>query len=143
MAGSQLGRREPAAGSPHPLGTMPQFGGVNFSVYSRHATQLELLLYHHADDARPAQVIKLDARRHRTWHYWHVFVPGIGPGQIYAWRWRSVTGRTWTKTVAELRMMPIRTSIPPAIPPGMQMGTATVLATRLRAPGVAIFRPDL
>ena len=86
MAGSQLGRREPAAGSPHPLGTMPQFGGVNFSVYSRHATQLELLLYHHADDARPAQVIKLDARRHRTWHYWHVFVPGIGPGQIYAWR---------------------------------------------------------
>ena len=34
----------------------------------------------------PARVIELDARTHRTYHYWHVFVPGIGPGQIYAYR---------------------------------------------------------
>jgi isoamylase len=31
-------------------------------------------------------VIDLDARRHRSYHYWHVFVPGIGPGQIYGYR---------------------------------------------------------
>jgi hypothetical protein len=35
---------------------------------------------------QPARVIDLDARRHRSYHYWHVFVPGIGPGQIYGYR---------------------------------------------------------
>ena len=30
--------------------------------------------------------IALDPRKHRTYHYWHVFVPGIGPGQLYAYR---------------------------------------------------------
>ncbi len=33
-----------------------------------------------------ARVIELDPRTHRTYHYWHVFVPGIGPGQVYAYR---------------------------------------------------------
>src|SRR5262249_7146619 len=28
----------------------------------------------------------LDPHRHRTYHYWHVFVPGLGPGQVYAYR---------------------------------------------------------
>ena len=31
-------------------------------------------------------MIELDARTHRTYHYWHVFVPGIRAGQIYAYR---------------------------------------------------------
>ena len=34
----------------------------------------------------PARVIDLDPRTHRTYHYWHVFVPGIGAGQLYAYR---------------------------------------------------------
>ena len=36
--------------------------------------------------AQPAKVIALDANRHRTYHYWHVFVPGLEPGQMYAYR---------------------------------------------------------
>ena len=28
----------------------------------------------------------LSIRRHRTYHYWHVFVPGLKPGQIYGYR---------------------------------------------------------
>ena len=74
------------AGSPHPPGAKPERGGVNFSVYSRHAEHVELLLFDDADAATPAQVFALDAHRHRTWHYWHLFVPGLAVGQIYAWR---------------------------------------------------------
>ena len=39
-----------------------------------------------AEAATPAHVIDLDPRTHRTYHYWHVFVPGIGAGQVYAYR---------------------------------------------------------
>ena len=69
-----------------PLGASVQPGGVNFSVYSKHATLVELLLFDGEDASRPARSIALDPARHRTYHYWHVFVPGIGPGQIYAYR---------------------------------------------------------
>ena len=34
----------------------------------------------------PSAVIPLNADRNRTYHYWHVWVPGIGPGQIYGYR---------------------------------------------------------
>ncbi len=61
-------------------------GGVNFSVFSRRATRIELLLFDSAADAQPTRVFNLDPHEHRTYHYWHVFVPGIGPGQLYAYR---------------------------------------------------------
>jgi glycogen operon protein len=76
----------PLPGRPAPLGATPRADGVNFSVYARGARQLELLLYEHVDDAAPARVIALDASQHRTYHYWHVFVPGLAAGQLYAWR---------------------------------------------------------
>jgi glycogen operon protein len=76
----------PQPGRPYPLGARPEPDGVNFSVYSRHAHRAELLLYDDADAGEPARVIGLDGDRHRTWDYWHVFVPGLKPGQIYAWR---------------------------------------------------------
>jgi glycogen operon protein len=45
---------------------------------------MELLPFD-AEDA-PSRSILLDPRKNRTYHYWHVFVPDIGPGQIYAYR---------------------------------------------------------
>ncbi len=60
-------------------------GGVNFSVFSKNCTTMELLLFDRAEDAKPARVIKLDPRKNRTYHYWHIFVPGIKPGQIYGY----------------------------------------------------------
>ncbi|HYQ46626.1 MAG TPA: glycogen debranching protein GlgX [Polyangiaceae bacterium] len=69
-----------------PLGATVRDGGVNFSVFSRDATQLELLLFADADAAAPARIITLTPAQHRTQNYWHVFVPGVGPGQIYAYR---------------------------------------------------------
>ena len=73
-------------GWPHPLGARPQADGTNFSVFSRHAERLDLLLYGRADAAAPARVIPLEHHGHRSGDYWHAFVPGVAPGQIYAWR---------------------------------------------------------
>ena len=77
---------ELARGFPDPLGATPLDGGVNFSVFANKAQAVELLLFDRAGDASPAQVFHLDPARHRTYHYWHAFVPGVGAGQIYAYR---------------------------------------------------------
>jgi len=75
-----------ARGRSFPLGSTLRDGGANFSVFSKHSTGVELCLFDRVDDPRPAAVIALDPRTHRTYHYWHVFVPGIAPGQLYAFR---------------------------------------------------------
>jgi glycogen operon protein len=68
-----------------PIGATVHAHGVNFSLYSRHATGVELLLFDRVEDGRPARVIRMDPT-HRTYHYWHVVVPGVRAGQIYAYR---------------------------------------------------------
>ena len=74
------------AGDSFPIGPRLHAGGANFSVFSRSATGVELCLFDHVDDSRPARVIQLDPRSNRTYHYWHVFVPGLLEGQIYGFR---------------------------------------------------------
>jgi isoamylase len=78
----------PAAsiGRSAPLGATVGCGGVNFSLYSRDASGIELLFFDHEDDARPARVIALEPTINRTYHYWHVFVPGLEAGQLYGYR---------------------------------------------------------
>src|SRR3954452_7392749 len=73
-------------GTSSPLGATPCRGGVNFSVFSKHATGMELLLFDRVDEASPARVIRVDPAANRTYHYWHVFVPGLRAGQIYGYR---------------------------------------------------------
>ena len=75
-----------AAGQSSPLGATVVPGGVNFSVFSRSAVRVQLVLFDHVDDAGPARVIELDAASNRTLDYWHVFVPEIGSGQLYGYR---------------------------------------------------------
>ena len=74
------------AGHSWPLGATVVDGGLNFSVFSRSATGVELLLFDREDDARPARLMRLDPAANRTYHYWHVCVPGIRPGQLYGYR---------------------------------------------------------
>jgi isoamylase len=69
-----------------PLGATVLSGGVNFSLFSRNATGVELLLFDRVDDARPARVIEIDPSAGRAYYYWHVFVPGVEAGQVYAYR---------------------------------------------------------
>jgi isoamylase len=73
-------------GRSSPLGATVCHGGVNFSLYSRSASGVELLFFDREDDGRPARVIRIDPALNRTYHYWHIFVPGVQPGQIYGYR---------------------------------------------------------
>lgn len=73
-------------GTSAPLGATVTARGVNFSVFSKHATLVELLLFSDANAAEPSRIVQLDASGHRTYHYWHAFVPDLRPGQVYAYR---------------------------------------------------------
>lgn len=73
-------------GQAYPLGAQMRPGGVNFSIFSKNCTALELLLFDDADQPQPSRVIPLDPRVNKTFYYWHVFVPGIGAGQLYGYR---------------------------------------------------------
>jgi isoamylase len=85
-----------------PLGATISPGGVNFSVYSRVASAVDLLLFDREDDPHPARVIRLDPVANRTYHYWHAFVAGIGRGQIYGYRahgsWDPANGMRFDPT---------------------------------------------
>ena len=73
-------------GSAHPLGMTTYPDGVNFSVFSESATEVMLLLFDRPAAIEPAQVIRLDPFQNKTFHFWHVFVRGCGPGFFYAFR---------------------------------------------------------
>lgn len=81
-------RRPSGVGPGHsaPIGATVYPEGVNFSIYSRTATGVDLLLFEHVDAACPQRVISLDRRRNRTHHYWHCFVAGLKEGQVYGYR---------------------------------------------------------
>jgi isoamylase len=70
-------------GRPFPLGATVQEGGVNFALVSQNAERIELLLFDRADAERASRTIEL---AEKTGPVWHVFVSGIGPGQLYGYR---------------------------------------------------------
>lgn len=73
-------------GSASPIGASLYSNGVNFSVFSRDAQGVDLLLFDNGDDPVPSRVVELDPVHNRTYHYWHVFVPELTHGQVYAFR---------------------------------------------------------
>ncbi len=62
---------------------------MNFSLYSRTAAGVELLLFDRPDAPAPVRAVALDPAADRTYHYWHAFVPGVRPGQLYGYRVRG------------------------------------------------------
>src|SRR5579872_1063496 len=76
-------------GLSYPLGATVDGDGVNFSVFSKHATGMDLLLFDRVDAHSPSRVIPLSGARHRTSFYWHALVHGLHPGQLYAYRARG------------------------------------------------------
>lgn len=78
---------KPATGSdfaiPLPYGAILRDGGVQFAVFSRHATAMCILLYDHVDDPEPCRLIEFDRDLNRWGDVWSLFVPGIRPGQLY------------------------------------------------------------
>ncbi len=73
-------------GSSFPLGASVRSHGVNFSLFSKHATNVELVLFDGKDDIQPSRVVPIDPATNRTYHYWHVFVPEVQSGQLYGYR---------------------------------------------------------
>jgi glycogen operon protein len=67
-------------GEPFPLGSMWNGEGTNFSIFSENAERVELCLFDDED-----RETRLDLPE-RTAFNWHGFVPGVGPGQRYAYR---------------------------------------------------------
>ena len=76
----------PTTGRSFPIGAALVPGGANFSIFSRSAVSIELLFFDRVDDARPSRIIPIDPLVNLTYHYWHVFVPGVQAGQIYGFR---------------------------------------------------------
>jgi glycogen operon protein len=74
------------AGKSAPLGATLMEGGVNFSVFSRSATGIELVFFDREDDPQPERIIVLDPIYNRTYHYWHALVPNVEVGRLYAYR---------------------------------------------------------
>src|SRR5215472_16634022 len=75
-----------STGRSSPLGAAVLPDGVKFSLFSRSASGVNLLFFDREDDVRPSRVIPIDPATNRKYHYWHVFVPGVQPGQLYAYR---------------------------------------------------------
>ncbi|KAF3981932.1 MAG: glycogen debranching protein GlgX [Methylococcales symbiont of Hymedesmia sp. n. MRB-2018] len=73
-------------GQTYPSGAKQKKEGVNFSIFSRHATQVELLLFKTSQSKNPFQIIHLDERSHKTFFSWHVFVMDLPAGTWYTWR---------------------------------------------------------
>ena len=70
-------------GSSHPLGATWDGKGVNFALFSEHATSVELCLFDAETDEQETHRIPLTER---TDQVWHGYLPGLGPGQLYGYR---------------------------------------------------------
>jgi len=73
-------------GSYFPPGATVSNAGVNFSIFSRHASGAELLLYEAAGSPEPFQVISFNPKTNRSFFFWHVFVEALPAGIHYTWR---------------------------------------------------------
>ncbi|MCK0508350.1 glycogen debranching protein GlgX [Aromatoleum anaerobium] len=69
-------------GLPYPLGATWDGEGVNFALFSAHATRVELCLF---DDSGRIEVTRVDLPEF-TDEVWHGYLPGAGPGLVYGYR---------------------------------------------------------
>jgi isoamylase len=70
-------------GEAFPLGATWDGEGVNFALYAENATGVDLCLFDSASENATQTVIRV---RERFNHVWHVYIPGIRPGQLYGYR---------------------------------------------------------
>ncbi len=78
-------RFEILPGAPYPLGATCDGAGVNFSIFSEHATGATLCLFGGAGIAGNIEIARIPLVE-RTEHVWHAYVHGLRPGQRYGYR---------------------------------------------------------
>ena len=76
----------PSVPVPVPYGAHVEDRGAHFSIFSRHATRVWLMLFDHAEDETPAEEFELLPDRNRLGDLWHLFVPTARAGQCYVYR---------------------------------------------------------
>jgi isoamylase len=70
-------------GKPYPLGATWDGQGTNFALFSEGGTKVELCLFDSRDSKKESQQIEL---LERTDQVWHIYLEGVGPGQLYGYR---------------------------------------------------------
>ncbi|HSF34423.1 MAG TPA: glycogen debranching protein GlgX [Candidatus Tectomicrobia bacterium] len=70
-------------GHPYPLGATWNGAGVNFALFSEHATAVELCLFDGLDGSREVARIPFTEQ---TDQVWHAYLPEVRPGQRYGYR---------------------------------------------------------
>ncbi len=70
-------------GKPSPLGATWDGSGVNFTLFSEHATRVELCLFDSPESPKESHCIPLPEQ---TDQVWHGYLPDIRPGQLYGFR---------------------------------------------------------
>ncbi len=73
-------------GFPLPLGVTLDRNGAQFSLFSRHATGVTLVLFESDDPTSPFEEIRLNPDMNKTGDIWHIWVPHIREGQLYGYR---------------------------------------------------------
>jgi isoamylase len=71
------------SGKPYPLGATWDAEGVNFAIFSEHATAVELCLFDRPEARLEAVRIPI---ADQTDQVWHCYLPGVRPGQLYGYR---------------------------------------------------------
>ena len=70
-------------GQPYPLGATWTGLGVNFAIFSGHATKVELCLFDGPDSTRASACVPLPEQTNMVWHG---YLPDVRPGQLYGYR---------------------------------------------------------
>jgi isoamylase len=70
-------------GQPYPLGATWTGLGVNFAIFSAHATRVELCLFDSPEATAPSACVPLPEQTNMVWHG---YLPDVRPGQLYGFR---------------------------------------------------------
>src|SRR5205809_1715202 len=70
-------------GRPYPLGATWDGAGVNFALFSEHATRVELCLFDSPEATRESRRVALPEQTHQVWH---AYLPDVVPNQLYGYR---------------------------------------------------------
>src|SRR5262245_32321600 len=83
MRGAFMTQVKAFLGQPYPLGATWTGNGVNFAIFSEHATGIELCLFDSIEATE--ENIRIPFKE-CTNQVWHVFLPDARPGQLYGFR---------------------------------------------------------
>src|SRR5215813_10370356 len=83
MRGAFMTRVKTFLGQPYPLGATWMGNGVNFAIFSEHATGVELCLFDSVEATE--ENVRIPVTEH-TDQVWHLFLPDARPGQLYGFR---------------------------------------------------------